>query len=253
MAETLAVLEERLRDLAARIDVPPAPPIAPAVIARIETERALRHRPPFPSLALWPRRRVLALATIAIAALLAIAAAARLSIGAIQVQVQPTRSSSAAPPPPVSPAEFGEPIPPADAQGHVGFSVGLPGGPAPDRAFVFRSPFDRNGLIFAWTPSPTYRAIPGLPWGLMLMELTGDDAIFTKTIGSYQDLRPVRVQGASGWWISRPHELTIETDVTTRTYLVNGNVLIWQVENVTYRLETTLGLGDALRLAGQIG
>jgi hypothetical protein len=251
MAESLALLE-RLRDLAPEIDVPAAPPIAPAVIARLETERAVRPRPPFPSLALWPRRRLLALATIAVAALLALAAAARLSIGAIQVRVQPTRSSNVSPPPPINPAGFGEPVAPADAQQRVGFSIGLPPGPAPDRAFVFRTPFGRNGLIFAWAPSPSYRAIPGLPWGLMLMELTGNDEIFTKTIGSYQALRSVRVGGASGWWITKPHELTVETDTTTRTFLVNGNVLIWQVGNVTYRLETTLGLSPALRLAESI-
>jgi hypothetical protein len=253
MAERFLTLEEQLRSIAVEIEVPQTPPIAPSVIARLETERTIRRRPPFPGFALWPRRRVLALAAIAIAALLAIAAAARLSIGAIQIRVQPTRSSSVSPPPPESPVEFGEPVSLAAAEQRVAFRIDLPAGTAPDRAFLFRSPFGRASVILAWEPTASSPAIPGLPWGTMLTEMTGDEEVGLKTIGSLGELHDVDVGGSHGWWLTEPHDIFIETDVGTRTYRVSGNVLIWHAGTVTYRLETSLGLRDALRLAGSIG
>lgn len=249
MAETIDGLELALQRLAAEIDVPPAPPIAPAVMARLRAARTLRARPPFPGLARWPRRRVLVLVTAALAALLALAAAARLSIGAVEIRIQPTVSPTGSSPPPENPVEFGREVSVAEARDAVGFPLALPSGAPPDHAFLFTTVFGRAGVLLAWEPSSSYQQIPGLPWGLLLMELTGNEDVALKTVGNLSALRNVRVDGARAWWIGSPHQLTLETDVGTRTYSVSGNVLIWQVGDVTYRLETSLGLGDALRIA----
>jgi hypothetical protein len=253
MAESIDGLGLALQRLAAEIDVPPTPPIAPAVIARLRADRTLRARPPFAGLARWPRRRVLVLATAALAALLALAAAARLSIGAVEIRIQPTVSATGSPPPPENPVEFGREVSLAEARASVGFPVALPSGHAPDHAFLFTTYLGRTGALLAWEPTASYAQVPGLPWGLLLMEVTGNDDFALKTIGDVSSLRNVRVDGARGWWITTPHQLTLETDVGSRTYSVSGNVLIWQVGNVTYRLETTLGLGNALGLATSIG
>ena len=252
MAETIDGLGLALQRLAAEIDVPSTPPIAPAVIARLRAERSLRARPPFAGLARWPRRRVLVLMTAALAAILALAAATRLSIGAFQIRIQPTVSPTGSPPPPENPVEFGREVSVAEARAAVGFPLALPSGPAPDRAFLFTTIYGRTGVLLAWAPSSSYEQVPGLPWGLLLMELTGNEDAALKTIGELSALQNVRVNGSRGWWITAPHQLMLQTDVGTRTYTVSGNVLIWQVGNVTYRLETTLGLSAALGVATSV-
>jgi hypothetical protein len=253
MADARTELEGWLRSLAAEIDVPPVPVLVPGVLARLSAERALRRNPPFPGLALWPRRRMLALAALALAALFALAAAARLSIGAVQIRVQPTGSPSASPAPPETPVAFGREVSLSQARAAVDFPLAVPSGPAPDRAFLFTTPFGRTGAILAWEPTAASPAILGVPWGLMVIELRGEDDVLLKTVGSFGDLHEVRVAGARGVWIPVPHELQIQIDVGTRTYSVGGNVLIWQVGQVTYRVETSLGLPEALRLAATVG
>ena len=53
-----------------------------------------------------------------------------------------------------------------------------------------------------WAPSPSYRAIPGLPWGLMLMELSGNDEIFTleSSVGNQKVIDAIFRAGESGGW-----------------------------------------------------
>src|SRR5258706_8359212 len=137
MADRFADLEGALRALAPRIAVPAAPSIAPAVVARLETERMRRARPPFPGLALWTRRRALVFVALAVLALLALAAAARFTIGAVQIRVQPTPSVSGSPPPqPFDLSVLGPARSPADAAANVRFATALPSGPAPDTAYV---------------------------------------------------------------------------------------------------------------------
>lgn len=249
MAERLDV-ERLLRSVS--VDYPQTPAIAPSVIARLETERARRARPLVPGLALWSRRRILVAAAIAIIALLGLAAAARLSIGAVEIRVQPTGSPTGAPPPPEGPGALGEPVSLSQAEAAVRFAVALPSGPGPNQAYVVRTVFGRNGVLLAWRASERYPAISGTPWGLALMELTGDEDVVFKTVQSFQDVHDVLVEGHRGYWITAPHVLELQTERGSTSFEVRGHVLVWQVGNVTYRLETSLGMDDALALARSI-
>jgi hypothetical protein len=240
-----------LAALGPELAYPPTPSLRNAVLARLETERATGARPVLPRRALWSRRRVLVLATVGLLAALALAAAARFAIGTIEIRVQPGVTPSASLPP-VAPGALGEPEPAEDAVALAGFEPSLPSGPAPDEVYVVDSPFGDPGLLFAWRPSATYPALPGTDWGLMLMAFQGDEESVVKSVQAFEDVHDVSVHGASAAWIPVPHVLMIETERGTETFSVQGNVLIWEVDGITYRLETSLDRASALEVARSI-
>jgi hypothetical protein len=45
----------------------------------------------------------------------------------------------------------------------------------------------------------------------------------------------------------------VDTDEGTKTFSVRGNVLIWEVDGITYRLETSLDRASALEVARSMG
>jgi hypothetical protein len=231
--------------LSSELAYPATPSMRSAVTARLENERAAGARPVFPGRALWSRRRVLVLAAIGLLAALALAAAARFAIGAIEIRVV-TPSASA---PPVTPDALGDPLPVEDAIAIAGFEPSLPSGPAPDEAYVVDSLFGDPALLFAWRPSTTYPAVPGTEWGLVLMAFQGDDETVVKSVQAFEDVRPARVDGAPAAWIPVPHVLELETERGFQSFSVRGNVLIWEVDDVTYRLETSLDRAQAIALA----
>ena len=241
-------LEAALTTLGADLAFPVTPAFGEAVMARLTSERAAGARPRLPSRALWSRRRVLVLATIGLLAALALAAAARLAIGTIEIRVQP----DVAPSPslaPVEPDVLGDPLPAREAVALAGFEPSLPSGPPPDEVYVVDSPFGDPGLIYAWRPSATYSALPGTEWGLVLIAFQGDEETVVKTVQRFEDVHDASVNGERASWIPVPHVLEIETDRGFETFTVGGNVLIWEVDGVTYRLETSLDRASAVALA----
>jgi hypothetical protein len=252
MADRFQDLEDVLRALGPRVAVPPAPSITPAVVARLETERLRRSRPPFPGLALWSHRRALVFAALAVLALLALAAAARYTIGAVQIRVQPTPSATGGPPPPFDVADLGPGRSPSAAAVSVGFRTALPAGPDPDSAYIVEGPTGGRSIAFAWLPSPTYPRVEGTPWGLVVLEMPDDVELVLKTVNRFQDIVTTVVDGHQGAWIPAPHELELRTAAGSQTFSAAGNVLIWERNRVTYRLETALGFDAAVALAGSI-
>jgi hypothetical protein len=238
--------------LSSELAYPATPSMRSAVTARLENERAAGARPAFPGRALWSRRRVLVLAAIGLLAALALAAAARFAIGAIEIRVQPgvTPSASA---PPATPDALGDPLPVEDAIAIAGFEPSLPAGPAPDEAYVVDSLFGDPALLFAWRPSTTYPAVPGTEWGLVLMAFQGDDETVVKSVQAFEDVHPARVDGAPAAWIPVPHVLELETERGFQSFSVRGNVLIWEADDVTYRMETSLDRASAIAVAESAG
>jgi hypothetical protein len=61
------------------------------------------------------------------------------------------------------------------------------------------------------------------------------------------------VNGQPAYWVEGQHLLSFYDEdgrlVSQSTRLVEGNTLIWTVDNVTYRLETVLSLEEAVRMA----
>lgn len=247
---TNADTERALVALGASLEYPPTPSIAPAVIATLTTELRLRPGPPFPGLALWPRRRVLLLAAALVLLLAGTAVAARLVIGAVDIRVVPTPSTPRPTTVATGPA-LGERVTLAEAERAVSFPVRLPSalGP-PTEVRLAGAPFGAPVVVLAWEPDAANPRIEGIPWGTLLMELPGDEepVAFKELLGSTL-FRTVRVSGNDGYWISGPHDLVLRTPEGEQRFLVKGNVLLWEADGTTFRLETALDEADAIALA----
>lgn len=257
MAERMtdADLERALIALGSALEYPPAPPMAPAVTARLLAERAAARRPAFPGLALWPRRRVLLLAVAGVLLLLAgTAVAARLAIGAIEIRVVPTPS---VPTPSTvgSGAVLGERATLEDARARAGFPVVLPPGLGPPtEVHLAESLFGSRVVVLVWDADASHPRIEGTPWSTILMELPGGTgSLAFKEISSDTTLQAVQVGSADAFWISGPHQLSLLTPDGEQHFTVTGNVLLWEHDGTTLRLETALPEAEAVALAETIG
>jgi hypothetical protein len=239
--------------LADDLAYPPTPGLAAAVGWRLEAAAATGRRPPFPRTALWSRRRLVAVAAVGLLALLALAFGARFVLGAAEVRVQPGITPSGPPFQPSPSGGLGEPVPVDGASAAAGFPVALPAGPPPDEAYVVATEGRVDAILLAWAPSATYPPLPATPYGLLLLETTGDRETIVKNVERFEDLHRVRVAGRIAAWIDAPHELIVLTEEGPSSFSVEANVLIWMRDGVTYRLETALGLRDAIALAETIG
>jgi len=75
---------------------------------------------------------------------------------------------------------------------------------------------------------------------------------FTKIIEPGTKVEPVTVDGARGYWIAgRPHAIFYRSggDTSVEELRLAGNVLIWEHDGLTFRLETTADRATALRIA----
>ena len=121
--------------------------------------------------------------------------------------------------------------------------VQLPSYPAdlgpPDRVFLLR---EFGGIIVLVWANPDYPdfahlALFEIPPGPIVNKL------FPERIQS------TSVAGRPAIWSSGDHFVELIMESRQELVLVRGNVLIWSREGVTYRLETTLSLEEAIRIA----
>jgi hypothetical protein len=252
---TRADVERSLIALGSALRYPPAPPMAQTVTARLLAERAAARRPAFPGLALWPRRRVLVLAVGAVVLLLAgTAVAARLAIGAIEIRVIQT-------PPPSTPsavesgAGMGERVTLERARARVGFPIVLPEalGP-PAEVYVAETVFSSRVVVLVWDADASHPRVEGTPWSTVLMELPGSkEPLASKEILAETTLQTVQVGNHDAYWISGPHQLSLFTPEGEQRFTVTGNVLLWEQDGTTLRLETALPKAQAVALAESVG
>ncbi|HEY4348524.1 MAG TPA: hypothetical protein VGM80_13130 [Gaiellaceae bacterium] len=126
----------------------------------------------------------------------------------------------------------------ASAEAVLGRPVALPHGVAQPR---FRL---RDGVV------SVFLADPG-PVLLSELQNGAGAEILKKVVGGSTGVESVRVGGDPGVWISGESHLFVAPVASPR---LAGNVLLWTVEGILYRLEAPgLTLEHALRLAAQIG
>ena len=216
-------------------------------------------------LGLRPMRRGLVLAIAALLVLAAIAGAIGLGLPGLRIifgdvpsqrpTASPTasRSASASPSPLGSSLGLGTALSLADAETRAGFDLVLPPDPAigpPDVAYVLGR---RVNLIWASGPGLPETDINGI--GLLISEFEGrvDPGIYTKILDSGAKLTRVTVDGSPGYWISGPQHffyyIDPEGNAVEDTHRQVGDTLIWTTGDVTYRLESSLDMEAAIRLA----
>lgn len=113
------------------------------------------------------------------------------------------------------------------------------------------------------SPAPETFDLPGLGESVII-DLDGrqvlmsaiagriDGPVLQKTLGSSTSIVEVDVGGHLGLWISgAPHELVYESsDGVIVVERIAGDTLLWEVDEVLYRLEGFDNLEDALNFAG---
>ena len=143
-----------------------------------------------------------------------------------------------------------------DAQAQARFTILLPSSP----------PFDGGDRGGAGAPNRVYFQDFGQDMGgaqhvilvypdFVLYEAEG--AIYRKSVHEATIVEEVEVGGRPALWLSGAAHLVQVYDASGRvdvdfTRLVEGNVLAWEVGNLTFRIETTWPLEDALRIAESI-
>lgn len=110
-------------------------------------------------------------------------------------------------------------------------------------------------VFLAWAASDQLPEVGDSGTGLLLAEFRADldEEFFGKIVLEGTTVDRVIVNGVPGFWLGgAPHVFLFETgrrDLVADGTRLTGNVLIWEAEGITYRLESALSLGDTLAVA----
>jgi hypothetical protein len=245
-------VELALTELAERIDWPRHPDQMPELRRRLAAGSVSR-----------PRRRwipVTALVLVVVASLLLFSPRARqavadlLGVAGIEIRfglepIEPIGGD----------LDLGQTVTLEEAAEAIDFELSMPQDLGdPDGVFLSdRPPSGRVSMV--WEASDTLPAAGdsgiGLVYSQFEIEL-GEDTDFIKSVTPDSSVRAMKVGGALGFWIEgAPHVISYEDAAGNRVEeetRLAGNVLMWESEGVTHRIETTLGLGPTLALARSI-
>ena len=239
-------LERALTELGRRIEVPAAPDLAPTVLARIEPQRVRPH----------PRRWVLAISLIVLAAFAATLAIpdARsalfrvLHIGGEQIELV-DELPAVTPQPPELDLELalGQRSTLEQARTEAGFDIRELRA-APDRVYLGA----RGTVWFLYgTPQNVRLLVAQTPRARV------DEPFILKKLAALgTHIEEVSVEGARGFYLGGSPHLVLLLDesgeVIEESARLARDVLVWEANGVTYRLEGDLTRDQALTLAGSL-
>lgn len=243
--ETVHPWEETVRLLARAYDYPPTPDIA-AAAPRLSGPPAAR-RPA------WQRPALVFAALLLLLALAlsvpAVRAAVRdwLQIGAVRIVLTPPATMPAVTV--TAPSLPGEPLSRVEAEAVAGFALRLPTAPPagapPDRFYLQRLPLEPEAsvVISVWDDPER----PGEPL-LTLYQIASDNCCLKGAwgIGGAE----TTVGGQQAYWVEQEHPLQLGQ--SEGWLLVPDAVLVWTDGVFTYRLESSLTVEAAVRVAESI-
>ncbi len=246
-------IEQALLDLAHHIDWPEPSAPTPDLqrqLASNPTRARSRHR--------WIP--VTALLLVLVASLLLFSPRARqavadlLGVAGIEITFDPDPADAVG-----AELELGEAVSIEEATEAVDFELSAPGSLGPPDA-VFLSDRPSSGRVsMVWESEETLPASGDTGIGLLYSQFAlelAEDAIFVKSVTPDTSVRAVEVGSAIGLWLEgAPHVISYEdaggNRVEEETRLA-GNVLMWESDGVTHRIETTVGLQATLAMAGSL-
>jgi hypothetical protein len=175
-----------------------------------------------------------------------------LGIGGVRID---TRGPT---PTPAAELDLGEPVSLARAQEGVSFEVRLPGALGQPDSVWLDSGVTGGQVALAYESSPDLPAAPGTNLGALVTQFPDAEVAATalkKVTGSQAGttFEPVIVEGEQGFWVSgEPHVIAYlepDGDVRNETVRLAGNVLLWESDGVTYRIESRLSKREGLAIA----
>lgn len=245
--------EKQLIDISKGMDYPPTPDIAGFVSSRLPLARSPRLISKT-----WAWSLTIVLILISSLLLIPPARAAILEfiqIGIVRIFPQPieptaeaTQTAIPETPTPISPLPFLETIAGKttleDAQEQVTYPILLPTYPVdigePDYVFVQNA--EGNMTILVWldpqNPQAVLLSLHFVPAGSWAIEKVRPTTLEETT-----------VNGVRAIWTVGPYPLRFTDGDLEFTRFINGNVLIWADDTVTYRLETDMSLEEAIQIA----
>jgi hypothetical protein len=243
-------IEARLADLAAHVELPPAPDMAARVRGRVEAGRPAR-RLSLP-LRLRPALAVpLAVLVVAVGGVAAVPSARStvlrwLGLGGVKIERVP--ETPRVPPPTTSPPELdlGRPV----ALGKTPFPRALG---RPDGVYV-----DADLLTMRYRPRPGLPESANSGAGALVTQVPGRtrEEYIHKAAGPGTRIEPVRVGGQPGYWLTgEAHTLILEGrggTIHEAPPRLAGNTLIWRRGDKTLRLEADVTKSRALAIARSV-
>lgn len=242
-------LEERIRDAADHVDWPAERDISGSVRRRLEHPRRPALRP-------WPRSAVAAAVGLALVAVVFLVPAGRRAVadllGVAGIDISMTTETAR----PGGELDLGAPLSLAAAVDSVPYPVLRPtveGVGEPSSVFVSEVPSD--GLWMAWEPDAVLPEVSDSGVGLLLLQFRAEVAAggFRKQLGPGTTVEEVAVGDSSGFWIEgAPHDIayvTADGETVGEWSRLAGNVLVWERDRTTYRLESALDRDATIHIA----
>jgi hypothetical protein len=248
-------IERALRSVGAEIRYPDQPNLAAGVVASIETDHE-------PSAARFPRLRpalIVALTVVvAVSATLVFAPGVRraiadwLGISGIRIETGeiPTPIESASP----KALDLGPRVGLDEAQDEVDFPLRVPRSLGqPDRVHLDATAVGEI-VFLVYEPRPGLPAAETTKEALLMAEFRAqvDAELIKKVAVPGTIVQPVRL-GKRGYWIAGdPHALLFldaNGNVREDAIRLAGNVLVWEKDGVSYRIESALGKRQTLTIA----
>ncbi|MDD5467313.1 MAG: hypothetical protein PHS96_05875 [Anaerolineales bacterium] len=250
--------EERLRQLARHLPYPPTPDLARGMTLRLPAARSSRRR------LAW----TLAVCLLLLVSLLAVPSAhavvARfLQVGVVRLlfgappEPPPTATPALTPAPPSAPSPQSPPLTSLfdveglttldEARDRLGYPLRLPTYPEdigpPDRVYL-QSPQEPLVILVWLEPGNASRA------RFSLFIITPGANLLKKL--DPQVLAEARLSDQPAYWTQGAYLLQVRRRGLVATHLVSDHALIWADGPLTYRLETSLPLAEALKIAASL-
>ncbi|CAN5719146.1 hypothetical protein BH20ACT23_BH20ACT23_30950 [soil metagenome] len=248
----MSELERSLTEVGRRIEWPDGADLTRSVRAAID-EPGHRRATPWRTLAYAAMFAAL-VATVSLLSFPGVrtAVADFLGIGGVRID---TRGPA---PTPAAELDLGEGVSLTQARDGVSFEVRLPDALGPPDSVWLDMGVTGGQVALAYEATADLPAAPGTNLGALITQFPDAEveaAALKKVTGSQSGttFEPVVVGDEQGFWVSgKPHVIAYlepDGDVRNETVRLAGNVLLWESDGVTFRIESRLSKTEALRIA----